>query len=469
MHRWKRRPCTWCWASPFCPASDTVIDLYEPSEACHRKLAAFRTEFAAWFDTSLGSRGGIHKETAVSLWMTSEQRKTIVGVRMRPDMPFPLFKDNGKWFKNTYRQPQHTGEGDVKPFLTFLRRLLPDSKEYEWFLNHMAYKQAHPEIPGSAIIFVADNEDAVREGVFGTGRGLLSRIAGKLYGENYVRPEDFNVIAGTSSQGVYTDWRLNAVLVTVDEALTSPTAHRRGERKNLYDILKNVVDPAPKRGSFKGKYEKAIQGTAYNSLWVYTNHANAIAIPRNDRRFSVLRNGRKMTLPERQAILAWMEEPGNIAALSRFLEARDLSGFDMFEPLDTAAKTEMHELSRTPVEETLTDLMEDDKRGLVFTRSQLEKAVEESLGSPPGQYWRGPLEGAWHDYVVLLKTKTGAPWRIRIITGKRPKLYCFRTRRKEAEQLPEAARQREAAKWGGITIYNLRKLRLLSGGRDNKS
>jgi hypothetical protein len=463
----------------YCPASDSVIELYEPSEACHRKLNAFRTEFATWFERSLGPRKGQHKETAVAHWMTDERRVTIVGIRMRPDMPFPLYEENGKWFKNTYRQPQHTGEGDVKPFLAFLRRLLPGSKEYEWFLDHMAYKQARPEIPGSAIIFVADNEDGVREGVFGTGRGLLARIATKLYGENYVRPEDFNVIAGTSSQGVFTDWRLNAVLVYVDEALTSPTAYRRGERKTLYDVLKNVVDPAPKRGSFKGKYEKAIQGTAYNSLWVFTNHANAVALPSNDRRITVLRNGRKMTLQERQTILAWMDKPGNIAALARFLETRELSGFDMFEPLDTDAKTNMYEMSRTPVEDVLSDLMEDNKRGLVFTRARLENAVEDILKGDahnlPGPFWRGQLEGAWADYIMLMKSENGTPWRLRISNDadknkdKRLKLYCFRTKYKQAVKLAEAARRTEALKWDGIDLHTRDEWRVLEGGRADKS
>jgi hypothetical protein len=462
----------------YCPISDAVVDLFESNEHGQRRLAAFRTEFAAWFEISTGERGGQHKETAVARWMTSEERVTIAGVRMRPDMPFPLYKDNGKRFKNTYLQPRHEGDGDVKPFLDFVERLLPDKREREWFLNHLAYKLAHPEIPGSAVIFVADNENAVREGRFGTGRGLLARIATKLFGENYVRAEDFSIIAGKGGQAEYTDWRLNAVLVYVDEALTSVTAYRRGERKSLFDVLKNVIDPAPKRGSFKGKYEKAIQGTAYNSLWIFTNHADAIQMPRNDRRFTCLRCGREMTSQEADAIIAWMDKPGNIAALARFLDARNLSSFDMFKPLNTATKTEMHDLSHTPVEDVLSDLMEDDERGLVFTRSQLESAVEKILRgdfySLPGQFWRGQLEGAWHDYIALLKTKNGTPCRIRIkdALGKdndaRIKLYAFRTRYEDAKKLPEAARQAEAKKWGGIREDNFHGLYSVPGGRDKK-
>ncbi len=48
----------------------------------------------------------------------------------------------------------------------------------------------------------------------------------------------------------------------------------------------------------------------------------------------------------------------------------------MFEPLDTTAKQDMAELALTQVEGILRDLMEDDKRELVFTRYQMEQEVE---------------------------------------------------------------------------------------------
>ena len=43
------------------------------------------------------------------------------------------------------------------------------------------------------------------------------------------------------------------------------------------------------------------------------NHADAIAIPASDRRFTVLANGNKMTAAEAKEFAAWMEVPGNIA------------------------------------------------------------------------------------------------------------------------------------------------------------
>ena len=132
-----------------------------------------------------------------------------------------------------------------------MERFLPDKTQREWLYDWMAHKQARPEIPGTAVLFVADTDDGVREGKFGTGRGMFFKVMHKLYGEEYSRAEDFDILDGSSGQAAYTDWRHNSVLVTVDEAKSSPTSYRRGERSAVYEVLKNIVDPAPKRCRFK--------------------------------------------------------------------------------------------------------------------------------------------------------------------------------------------------------------------------
>ena len=57
---------------------------------------------------------------------------------MRPDMPFPTYQVENVIYKNTYRAPQHRGEGDIKPWLLFLAHLLPDERERNWFCDWLA-------------------------------------------------------------------------------------------------------------------------------------------------------------------------------------------------------------------------------------------------------------------------------------------------------------------------------------------
>ena len=428
-------------------AEDRVVALYATSLDCRTTPAAQPALPAlASGDPVPGRRQAI--AYATDLWELTPARCNLSGVRMRPDQPFPVYEENGRTFKNTYRRPVHASGTNVAPFVSFMERFIPDPVERNWLLDWMAHKQAHPEIPGTAVFLVADTDDDTREGKFGTGRGLFFTMLHRLYGEDYTRSEDFNILDGTSSQSAYTDWIHGSVLVTVDEAKTSATSYRRGERNAAYEILKNIVDPAPKRRSFKGKHRQAFDGMAYASYVVATNHANAAAIPESDRRFTVLRNGDVMTRPEAIEIVAWMAEGANVGALSQYLAARDLSGFDMMAPLATAGKAEMAELARSEVEEVLRDLIDDETRGKVFAKAHIEMIVEHNFNGQ-GAFWRGEFAGCWQAYCVGLKGPKGSAIRVRML-GTQRKLFCFRRNHREVMTMPEAAIQREVRKWGHV-------------------
>jgi hypothetical protein len=428
-------------------SEDRVVALYATALDCRTRPEAFARRYRAWFEAQGNRKKPLF---ATDLWEMTPHRQNLDGVRMRPDRPFPLYSEDGRLFKNSYRRPAHAVGGRLDPFLSFIKRFIPDPVEREWLLDWMAHKQARPEIPGTAVIFVADTEEGIREGNFGTGRGLMFKIAHRLYGEAYATTQSFSMLEGSSSQSTFNDWMHGSVLVTVDEAKTSPTAHRRGERNAAYEVLKDIVDPAPKRFSFKGKYRQAFDGMSYCSFWVASNHADALAIPENDRRFSVLRNGRPIVREEAVEIVAWMDDPANIGALAGWLADRDLSAFNMFEPLVTLGKAEMAELARSDVEEMLRDLMADPSRGLAFTKEHIESLIEHNHNGS-GQYWRGEFKAAWHVYCVGLKLPGGGPRRI-AVHGTQRKLFTFRDRRKRVEHLPAAALRREVSKWGGVEI-----------------
>jgi len=440
----------------YCAPDDKVVELFEPSETCRLSRDAFKFAFAAWHN------GATKPVRAPTAWGVHPMRQAVRGVRMRPDMPFPLYAEGDELFKNIYCRPRHDAAGgDIAPFLVFMERLVPEPVERAWLYDWMAHKLARPDIPGTAIIFVADNENEVREGRFGTGRGLLFRIAHALYGPRYARTQSFNVLDGTSGQSAYTDWMHGSVLVTVDESRTSPTSYRRGERSAVYDVLKDIVDPAPKQMNFKSKYGKAFDAMSYCSFWVATNHADAVAIPEKDRRFTVLRNGRAIEPAEAIEIDAWMRDPANIGALAAWLATRSLAGFNMFQPLDTAGKADMAEMARSEVEDVLRDFMADESRGRVFTKQHLMAHVGYSFGVQHTR-WQGEFEGAWSRYCAkAVVGLNGTQRRIRV-GGTQRKLFCFRGQQSIVAELPEATIRREAAKWGSVDTSEPR-LSVLSG------
>ena len=420
----------------YCALSDSIIELFKPRQECQLKPLAFNRLYRGWRVEEVGPKGGKKYIYATAYWEVDEKRVDIEGIRMRPDMPFPIYEENGRKFKNTYQKPQHTLGGDLEPFLAFMERFIPDKVEREWLFDWMAHKQARPDIPGTAIMFVADDEDSINEGTYGTGRGFFFRTVHRLYGEQYARAQTFSVMDGSSGQAQFTAWMHGSVLVTVDESRTSATAYRRGERSATYEILKDIVDPAPKRHEFKVKGGQAIDGMSYCSFMVATNHGDALAIPEGDRRFTILSNGRPMLPIERSTIAAWLDQPDSIGALSGFLTSRNLDYFDMYQPLETGGKSRMVDKARTDVENIMRGFMVDPDFPLAFTKQYMARAVENNL-DVKGAFWQGEFSKAWKMFCAKILTSMGNPRRPKI-DERQTEVFCFRGRKQKLELLPDS-------------------------------
>jgi hypothetical protein len=365
----------------FCAPNNTMVRLFEPSDVCELRPAAFQTRYLAWREDSEGPRGGKHVALATAAWLIHPDRPNVEGVRMRPDMDYPLYEEGGHFFKNTYLKPTHAGDGEAETFLTFIEHLLPIATEQAWFLDWLAHKHRYPDIPGVAIVMVAASEQGP---IYGAGRGMLRDVLARLMGERYVRAIDFDVFSGRSAQGVYTDWAAYATLVTVSESKDTPESGRWSAQRAVYERIKEIVDPRPTRRTFMRKGLPAFEATCFASYLIFSNNRDALQIPANDRRVTALQNGLELT-PERAiALQAWMEMPGNIAALARLLEARDLTAFNAYTPLRTATKTVMQELARSELDEAYDFVRRRIGPSRLFTGEQVRQAVLAEIGDVMG-------------------------------------------------------------------------------------
>jgi hypothetical protein len=269
----------------------------------------------------------------------------------------------------------------VETFLAFIEHLLPDEEERTWFLDWLAHKHRAPDIPGVAVIMVAAGEQGP---VYGAGRGMLRDILARLMGERYVRAIDFDVFSGRSAQGVYTDWAAYATLVTVSESKDTPESGRWTAQRAVYERIKEIVDPRPTRRTFMRKGQPAFEATCFASYLIFSNNRDALQIPAGDRRVTALRNGDKLAPHKAAALQAWMDMPGNIAALARALEARDIDGFNAYEPLPTTTKDVMQELARSELDDAYDAVRRRIGPTRLFTGEQVRTAVLVELGDSIG-------------------------------------------------------------------------------------
>ena len=362
----------------FCERLDRVVKLYEPSNECLLTRPALTFSRKPWHEVIVGPGGGETTKYVAAVWATRPERPKIRGIRMRPDRGYPTYVESGETFKNSYLKPVHAGSGSLQPFLDFIKHLLPTKLEREWFLDWLACKWMLPEIPGIAVVMVAQD---VEGQIFGTGRGMLRDILQRLLGNAYARHVDFDILTGKSAQGVYTDFLADVILLMVDEAKDTADASRWSERRAAYERLKSVIDPRAIERSFVVKGGQRFFGLCFAAFLIFTNNLDAIQIPPGDRRFGCLANGGRMTAEMAKGLQAWMDQPGNIAELARFLEKRDIRQFDPFEAPETLTKKAMQELATSERDEAFVAVRRRIGKNGLFTGDLFESALKTEVGS----------------------------------------------------------------------------------------
>ena len=346
-----------------------IISLVDGEMGSLVSLRGFMQPYAF---VSEGPRGGRKTISVVDDWMKHPLRAHIDKVQARSDRPRPTFEEEGVTVYNRYWPPTHpTSGGEIETFETFFARLVPNDTERAWFWNYLAHKARKPWVPMIAVIMVAEE--------FGTGRGTLFDILELLFGEDYVVPCTFGELTGTAAGARFNDRLANALIATVGEA-ADEDGYQQARRRLDYEALKNAIEPSPTtRHRFEAKGQHAYAQRSARTTMIATNHRDVVKLPAEDRRFSVVTCGNKMTLSERTAIRAWMAVPENIGALHRALLMRAAVPFEVFDPYGDpppfAGRLEMIGMGETRLEDAYRTAIDALKGCSLFTMTQMQRLI----------------------------------------------------------------------------------------------
>lgn len=405
----------------FCPNQPQgVVPIYASSMDEGMTMQAFRTMLLPNSDEEVGPRGGRKIVNPADIWAGSERRKTVQGLRMRPDKERPLYEDaKGLWI-NTYSPPMHDAKGgSPSAAIALLDHLLPDQDEKRWFTQWLAHKVRYPFIPGPAVIMVARQ--------FGTGRGTLSGVMARLLGPEYVVTLPFHMFGGKSYQSQYDDWGAGTLMACVAEAAEhSGQQSTYRDKQDTYTHLKSLVEPRAmeKRYTSKKQHFKAM---SFTSFFIATNEVDALPIPANDRRFAVLTNGDAGTPDFWREINTGLERDENIAAFHDWLLAYDLTGYNPYEaPPRTQGQMMMVEMAKSDIDRGV-DLAFEKLTGDVYTVGmvlQLMRDVEDEYGlSYPKPDWQAIAKRQIERRGYRIGVPHGANW-TPMIAGKRVATYA---------------------------------------------
>ena len=335
-------------------------------------LASLRGFMQPYAFVGEGPHGGTKIASVVDDWMRHPLRVHIDKIQTRFDRMRPTFEEDGIAVYNRYWPPAHpTSGGEIKTFEAFFARFIPNDTERKWMWNYLAHKVRRPWVPMIALIMVAEE--------FGTGRGTLFDILELLFGEDYVVPCTFGELSGTAAGARFNDRLANALIATVNEA-ADEDGHQQARRRLNYEALKNAIEPSPTaRQRFEAKGQHAYAQRSARTTMVATNHRDVVKLPPEDRRFSVVTCGSKMTLLERTEIRAWMAVPENIGALYRALLMRPAAPLDVFDPYGDpppfAGRLAMIGMGETRLEDAYRTAINALEGYPLFTMTQMQRLI----------------------------------------------------------------------------------------------
>jgi len=251
--------------------------------------------------------------------------------------------------------------------------LIPDAEERECFLNWLAYKFQNPSKRSYACVLVA--EDA-----FGIGRSWLGNMITKAL-QGHVNKATLSQLIGkgTSADRTYNDWMSGCQFLIVDEAKDVS----REDFWSAYETFKTRVDTSPVVFRSNAKYGKTKDDTMWFNCLIFTNHADAMLIPEDDRRIAVFSNPTERRDDEYyERLHAALDNDDEARRLYWWLRRKDVSRYNPAKPPMTAAKIQMIEASKSPIDEIYEHLVEN-MEGDLATRKQVTvhvKRVARALG-----------------------------------------------------------------------------------------
>lgn len=188
----------------------------------------------------------------------------------RPEAaPGEIIEEENRTLLNTYvpieTRRQH---GDVTPFLTHLRLVLPDERDQQILLAYMA---ACVQYPGHKFQWCP-----LIQGGEGNGKTLFTRALAHAIGNRYTHLPNATELSSGGTK--FTAWLQGKLFIGIEEIYVS-------DRRELTEPLKVLI--TNDRIEIQGKGADQIMGDNRANFFMCTNHKDALAVNFDQRRYAV--------------------------------------------------------------------------------------------------------------------------------------------------------------------------------------
>ncbi|MCK5021208.1 MAG: hypothetical protein KAS32_29630 [Candidatus Peribacteraceae bacterium] len=295
----------------------------------------------------------IGKTPAVPKWLASSKRKTVRDTSYLPGATRVFTGPTGHDYYNTFIATylQRSDSFDVTkiaPFIDHLKLLFSKPEDFKRFLQWCAFSVQKPElrIPWCPLIVSSP----------GVGKGWLFQCLSMMLGPHNCKTIGSDDLGDKGNQ--FNEWMSESLLVCIDEMYT----------QHKWDMMERVKTLITESNILiNRKYGKKSQDEVFCNFIAFSNHLDAAALTKEDRRFWVVHTKEKARSSAYYSkLFNWLKTDGPSHLLT-FLSTLDISDFDYAaSPPMTDAKEMMIDASVSSIEVMIVDAILD-RRGIFST------------------------------------------------------------------------------------------------------
>ena len=290
------------------------------------------------------ARPQVVEEKANKLWWEWPQRRTVDRVEFIPGEPAEVTDEQGLQIINTFRGFESTPElGDIQPFLDLFNHVTDSitADERSWLMQYFAWPIQNPTAPKQFAAVMVHSKTQ------GSGKSYLGECIAAMYGDHGMTIGNPDLL----TKSAHNQFLADKLFVVADEVLVG-SRNETDKIKNFVTATNFMVNP---------KYVDAYKAIAYMNWYFTSNHADALKITAEDRRWFVM-HAQEARISQKLAdqIRNWRSQ-GGINHLHYYLRNDvDCSKFNPFEPAPiTLARDMMVEATLSEAEMWVRNLMYD--------------------------------------------------------------------------------------------------------------
>ena len=340
----------------------------------------------------------------------------------RPDVaPGAIVEVDGWRYVNTYVPIDiHTVSGDIAPFMTHLRKVLPDERDQTILLSYMA---ACVQYKGYKIQWAP-----LLQGVVGNGKTLFTRCVAYAIGERYTHMPPALEISEK-----FNAWLFNTLFIGVEDIYVP------SNKLEMIETLKPMI--TNKRLAKRAmNTDQAMHNICCNFMF-NSNHKDGIKDATKDRRYCVFYSAQQekidlirdgMDGDYFSNLYDWLDNHNGYAKVAHFLNEYAIP--NEFNPTmscqtapDTSSTAEAASIGMGRIEQEVLEAIGEDRPGFAggwissFAFSKLLKDIRKDNMLPPGKH-RELLRSLGYDYHPALKDG-GRANNVIPCEGGKPRIY----------------------------------------------